>query len=398
MPLDTPLLSHRPCPVCGCETCSPIFRQSFDHLSGAHLLDGYDVVVCSECGAGYADMIPPQSVFDEYYRDLSKYDYEFRGGRDSSASEDRFLRAALTIEAYIQNKDSRILEVGCGSGHLLKILQERGFPNVQGSDPSPACARAAQGIGVRAVSETVFTATLPDDPYDFLILVGVMEHIRDLDRTVAQFHRLVRDGGRVYLEVPDASRLDPNLDAPFQEFSVEHINFFSPGSLNNLMQSRRFRTLNSGRARRAQNEAVCLTTYGVYEKCARSVPAERDTETGEGLRAYVQGCQAEDARIRSKIDQAIGPGERMIVWGVGAHTLRLLATGGLDPRRIAVFVDSNRNYQQQRLREIPVISPHELGSRNEPILVSSRGFQREIADQIRHDLGLGNKLILLYEP
>jgi SAM-dependent methyltransferase len=343
-------------------------------------------------------MIPPQSAFDEYYRDLSKYDYEFRGGKDSDASEDRFLCAALTIEAYIQNRDSRILEIGCGSGHLLKCLQERGFPNVQGSDPSPACARAAQSIGVRAVSETVFTATLPDDPYDFLILVGVMEHIRDLDRTVAQFHRLVRDGGRVYLEVPDASRLDPNLDAPFQEFSVEHINFFSPGSLNNLMQSRRFRTLTSGRARRAQNETVCLTAYGVYEKCAMSAPTERDTATGEGLRAYVQGCQAEDARIRSKIDQAIGPGERMIVWGVGAHTLRLLANGGLDPRRIAVFVDSNRNYQQQRLREIPVISPLELGSRNEPILVSSRGFQREIADQIRRGLGLGNKLILLYEP
>jgi SAM-dependent methyltransferase len=395
--LNSSPLAPRQCPVCGSARRCSLFRQSFEHLSGACLLDGYDVVVCSECGAGYADQIPPQSVFDKYYRELSKYDYEFRGGQDCIASADRFLDAALTIEPFIPTKDCRILEIGCGSGHLLKVLLERGFQNVQGSDPSPACARAAQGMGVRAVSATVFTATLPEEPYDFLILTGVLEHIRDLDRTVEQFHRLLKDGGRVYLEVPDASRLEPSLDAPFQEFSVEHINFLSPGSLSNLMQARSFRTVTTGRARRAQNETVCPTAYGVYEKPAAPVPMEKDTETESGLRAYIQGCQAEDVRIRGKIDKAVPPGEHMIVWGVGAHTLRLLATGGLDPNRISVFVDSNRNYQQQELRGIPVVSPDQVRSRTEPILISSRGFQREIHDQIRRGMGLDNPIILLYE-
>jgi SAM-dependent methyltransferase len=395
--LDSSVLSPRQCPVCGSGSRVPLFRQSFEHLSGARLLDGYDVVVCSECGAGYADNIPPQSVFDEYYRELSKYDYEFRGGEDNSASEGRFLDAALTIEPFIPTRNCRILEIGCGSGHLLKVLQERGFQNVQGSDPSPACARAAQGIGVCAVSETVFTATIPEEPYDFLILMGVMEHIRDLDRTVDQFRRLLKDGGRVYLEVPDASRLAPSLDAPFQEFSVEHINFLSPESLSNLMQARSFRTVATGRARRAQNETICLSAYGVYEKMSAPAPIEEDVETEAGLRAYIRGCQVEDAYIRSKIEKALAPGDRMIVWGVGSHTLRLLATGGLDPERISVFVDSNRKYQQQELRGIPVVSPEELRSRTEPILISSRGFQREIFDQIRHGMGLANPVILLYE-
>jgi hypothetical protein len=163
------------------------------------------------------------------------------------------------------------------------------------------------------------------------------------------------------------------------------------------MQARSFRTLTTGRASRAQNETVCLSAYGVYEKSAAPAPIQPDAETETGLRTYIQGCQAEDARIRSKIDKAISPGGRMIVWGVGAHTLRLLATGGLDPGRIAVFVDSNRNYQHQQLRGIPVVSPEEVRSRSEPILISSRGFQREIFGQIRHSMGLGNPVILLYE-
>ena len=60
----------RLCPVCRSGVSKALFRQSFDQLSGVHLLDGYDVLVCEECGMGFADGLPPQSVFDEYYRDL----------------------------------------------------------------------------------------------------------------------------------------------------------------------------------------------------------------------------------------------------------------------------------------------------------------------------------------
>jgi hypothetical protein len=268
---------------------------------------------------------------------------------------------------------------------------------VQGSDPAPACARAAQSMGVRVVPGTVLTADSAGEPYDFLILMGVMEHICDLDGAIRQFHRLLKKGGRVYMEVPDASRLEPALDAPFQEFSVEHINFLGPRSLSNLMERRGFRTVATGRARRAQNETVCRSAYGVYERAESAGPTERDTETETGLRTYIQGCGSEDAQIRGKIDRAVAQGEQMIVWGVGAHTLRLLATGGLDTGKVAVFVDSNANYQRQELRGIPVISPEEVRLRSEPILISSRGFQNEIHHQIRHAMGLSNRVILLYE-
>ena len=86
----------------------------------------------------------------------------------------------------------------------------------------------------------------------------------------------------------------------------------------------------------------------------------------------------------------------MIVWGVGTHTLRLLANGGLDPSKIAVFVDSSPKYQNQELRGIPVVSPEQLTNRREPVLISSRGFQNEIQHQIQSGLGLTNPLILLY--
>jgi hypothetical protein len=147
---------------------------------------------------------------------------------------------------------------------------------------------------------------------------------------------------------------------------------------------------------RPLHEATCPTVYGVYER-ATATSFERDHETEQGLRNYIRGCQKLDEGIRLKLKTAVSTGERLIVWGVGAHTLRLLATGGLDPRHIELFVDSNPKYQKQHLRGIPVVSPQEVRARTEPILISSRGFQKEIQYQIRHGLGMQNPLILLYE-
>ena len=387
----------RLCPVCRSDVSKALFRQSFDHLSGVHLLDGYDVVVCEECGMGFADGLPPQSVFDEYYRDLSKYEDGEASGRQSSVVEQRLRDVAATIGPFIPSSHACILEIGCASGGLLKALQDLGFSRVAGVDPSPACVHTARTVfGIPAITASLFALPPPEEPYDFLILTGVLEHIRDLDKAVEQFQRLLQPAGRIYLEVPDASRYIASLDAPFQEFSLEHINFFSTKSLTNLMQSRGFRMLDAAPTVRPLHEVTCPCVYGVFERHLGQIAVLRDNETEAGLRAYVQGCELGDAQVRSRIEQSIPPGGSVIVWGVGTHTLRLLAAGGLNPRQIAVFVDSNPKYRNRELRGIPVVSPEDLGRRPEPILISTRGFQREIYDQIRHTLGLPNPVILLY--
>ncbi len=359
-------------------------------------MDGYDVVICQDCGAGFADGIPPQSAFDDYYRDLSKYE-DPAPRNEPPPDEPRLRDIAKLVAEYIPDPESRILEVGCATGGLLKALRDLGFTGLVGCDPSPVCARAVREYyGIAGFPATVFTVPPPDEPYDFLILTGVLEHIRDLDRTVEQFHRLLRKGGRAYLEVPDASRYDPGLDAPFQEFSMEHVNFFSKMSLVNLMQTRGFHMVEAGHTVRALHEVTCPCVYGVFENRTEPQAVEFDAGTESGLRAYIEGCAREDARIRTAIRQSLLPGERMIVWGVGTHTLRLLATGGFDLARIALFVDSNPKYQRQRLRGVPIVAPDELKARLEPILVSSRSSQRAIHNQIRTALRLKNPLILLY--
>src|SRR5664279_5501191 len=114
------LIAARLCPVCHSGHSKLLYRQSFATLSRSSLMEGYDVVICERCGAGYADGIPEQAVFDAYYRDLSKYEGPVGVNLPPPPVESRFLDVAGLIERFVPASDSHILEIGSAFGGLLK--------------------------------------------------------------------------------------------------------------------------------------------------------------------------------------------------------------------------------------------------------------------------------------
>jgi len=386
----------RNCAVCGSSAKRPLFEQTFATVG---LLEGYTVVVCQDCGFAFADNLPEQEAFDAYYRDLSKYEYQHRGGRESPNDEARLREIAATLCRLIPHRKARVLEIGSSTGRLLALLQENGYPNVCGLDPSPGCAAAARQLyNVPVLTRSVADLALAEERFDFLILVGVIEHIRDLDGALLTMRRILSPGARVYLDVPDATQFADHPDAPFQQFSMEHINFFSGISLANLMLARGFEPVFSEKVLRQYTDVTIMPCVHAAFDNRGAVPVafNRDGETEPRLREYIEQSRAVDRRVRHLIGRTVANREPIIVWGVGTHTQRLLATGGLDGANIALFVDSNPKYHGQRLNGIPIVSPESLDGRSEPILVSSRVFLREIEHQIHHQLRLPNEVLSLY--
>lgn len=388
----------RPCPACGSLESTHLFRQSFQEMSAVDFLNGYDVVICKQCGLGFADGIPTQDVFDRYYQDNSKYEYQHTGGKESESDESRFRGIASTLGESIANKSSSILELGCATGRLLAMLREEGFANVQGLDPSPGCAKAAWDLyKVPVFAGSLFNIPAPSIPYDLAISVGVLEHIEDVSKALDCLRAVLSPRGLVYAEVPDGSQYAGRPDAPYQEFSIEHINFFSTVSLSNLFRRNGFRPVSTGQAVRQQNEnTTCPVAFGLFEKVDSMLPIERDESTEPGLRRYIEESAAVDKRVQQIIQDG-ARGRELLVWGAATHTQRLLAVGAFSNIRISAFVDSNPKLHGHTLQGIPIVSPASLGGRREPILISTRGFQREIRDQIRGPLNLHNEVILLYE-
>jgi SAM-dependent methyltransferase len=384
----------RPCPVCGDIARTRLFRQDFAEIEAATVVDGYDVVVCNRCGAGFADDIPSQDAFDAYYREMSKYEYHQREGAESEFDSRRLAIIAGLLAPFIPGKDARILDVGCATGKLLALLREKGFANVSGLDPSPACAAAAE----RLYGVPVRTTTL-----GHLHETGetvVLEHIRDLETALAEVRAVLSPGGIVYVEVPDALTHADWPNAPYQDFSTEHINFFSPLSLQNLMLRHglveRFSEQN---AREQAWRTTMSNVSAIFQKAAEPaafVPIF-DARTEQGLRRYIDSCRTSEAKLHQTIAELAASRRPVIVWGVGTHTGRLMRVSKLSEANITAFVESNARYQGKELQGVPILAPEALRGRTEAILISSRVFQHEIEEQIRNDLALPNEVVTLYD-
>jgi len=362
-------------------------------------MEGYDVALCDACGAGYADDIPEQRVFDTYYAEMSKYEYSQREGLPSPSDQGRF-REVVGIAGTYLSKDAAIADVGCATGGLLAEFKRRGFTNLTGFDPSPACADAARRLyGLTVVSTSIFALQKMDYRFDAIILTGVLEHLRDVDESLGALALLLNPGGLFYIEVPDASRYYEWFSAPYQFFSMEHVNFFSPGSLPNLFSRHGFDAVRIERVKRFLGpRAVEPAVAAVFRlrPGATAQPPVYDAETGPTLARYIEQSARLEERIHSIIAGLAASKEPLAVWGAGTHTLRLLETSALPQANLAAFIDSNVRYQGKTLHGVPILAPDKFSDGSATILISSHMAEPEIADTIERRLQWPNRVVRLY--
>jgi 2-polyprenyl-3-methyl-5-hydroxy-6-metoxy-1,4-benzoquinol methylase len=399
-PAEEPARSlERPCPACGSGRGAPLFAQRFERIEGISIHGGYDVVACPACGACFAEGIPDQATFERYYREASKYEGSGPDADLPAATLRRFREELDDLVPRLGSRQSRILEVGCATGAFLGMLKERGFSSVTGLDPSPLCidvARRKHGIEVLSgdLSSAGF-APVADGRYDLVVLIAVLEHVRDLAATLRRLRSALAPGGLLFVEVPDASRFERGSDAPFQEFSVEHINFFSGRSLAAVVERSGFRAEALLERDRSHTEGCTAPVVAGLFRRTEEPPPEvvPDETTRSALEEYVRQSAAREESIRRFVDELAQRGEPLVVWGCGTLTLRLLATSALDRANIVAFVDSNPRYRGKTIRGIAIRAPEEIAGRSEPILVSSVGQQLSIAASIRERFGAARSVL-----
>ena len=395
--------AKRACAVCDGTTSKLLFRQTFSEMSSGSLLKGYDVVVCEECGFGFADHIPDQTDFDAHYRDMSKYEYQDQGGKETEYDLGRLRAVTESIVSFLPNINVRLLDVGCATGRLLALFKEKGFNNVLGLDPSPVCAQTAERLyGARVLTGTIceIDKVMADEqPFDFVVMAGILEHLRDIDHALLRMRKVLASSGLLFVEVPDATAFGCWSDAPFQEFSTEHVNFFSTKSLENLMRRYGFVRVFSRQVTRDRSHGMVMPVVTALYRKENEIQALthiRDNETMSSLGDYIRKSQEAEIGIQREIEVLVKCAKPIVVWGVGTHTLHLLTTSRLLQANIRAFVDSNVRYQGKELDGIPIISPNDLLDRPESILISSRVFQKEIKDVIQRELKVRNEIITLY--
>jgi 2-polyprenyl-3-methyl-5-hydroxy-6-metoxy-1,4-benzoquinol methylase len=162
-----------------------------------------------------------------------------RKGRPTIAE---FRKKAVLYEKQLggfipQNKASKVIDIGCGSGALVWWLQQKGFKNVTGIDASDEQISTGKDLGVPNLVTSCAFKYLREFAYDIDLVVArdVLEHFQknealELCQLTA---KVLRRGGGFLVQVP-------NAESPFfgriRYGDLTHDAAYCVSSLNQLLR------------------------------------------------------------------------------------------------------------------------------------------------------------------
>ena len=388
----------RPCPVCGSVLHDLLYAQRFEDFAAGSITSAYDVVACRMCGMCFASGLPDQARFSEYYDRSSKYDQMAEGAEVSPFDTKRYADGARFIAAHVADRTGPVLDIGTATGGLLVALRDLGFTSVHGIEPSPEAARKAREThGLDVIAGDARAARTWTSGFAVVSLVAVLEHLVDPGAALREILDLLNPDGTLYLLVPDAERFSDHVDAPYQEFSVEHINFFTAASLRNLLSSVGLEVVvEQATVVNLSDDSDGPAIEVLCRRGDRRSTVHFDSDGVEDLRRYIARSAEIEVGVLLDIARLAEEQSPIYVWGTGTNALHLLASSRLAECNIIAFLDSNPHYAGRQLAGRLVMAPREVQNLDAPILVASAISQTAIATAARSMFGPDVPLILMY--
>jgi SAM-dependent methyltransferase len=244
------------CPGCGArQEQATVLLRGGDRLTGA---DGdFAVVACDRCGLAFTlPRLAPEDFETYYPQSYSAYDAPaWAHGRRRTPGD---LLDGLRLEAIARfgpfrriwrRPPGRLLDVGCGAGHLAGVFLRHGW-DVAGVEPSPQAAEHARAVGVETITGTLADAPWPPASFDAIVFNHSLEHIEDPAGALIEAARLLRPGGVLAIAVPNFGSWHRRAfgSAWFQLDLPRHLQHFDRESLAALVRRAGLRPVSVGAA------------------------------------------------------------------------------------------------------------------------------------------------------
>ena len=159
------------------------------------------------------------------------------------------LLIAESIKIFLKEKSLiKILDVGCGTGKLVKFFNQNDFQAL-GCDPSKEAVKMAQKINYPNSIKKARATKLPykTASFDLVTSISVIEHLKQQEsaKFLNEAKRVLKPNGYIFI-------ITPNFSSPFRYIlgkrwfahsDPTHINYFTPKSLKSLLLKSKFKNV-----------------------------------------------------------------------------------------------------------------------------------------------------------
>jgi SAM-dependent methyltransferase len=219
--MDPPTI-FAPCDCCG--------GQDWQYLFAAN---GYHLGRCRDCGLLYVGNRPStaqrleelgQGIFGGGRR-TTEARHHLRGEEIRRQRYRRLVRLAQKLAP-----PGRWLDIGCGTGTLLRVAEEHGI-SIDGIELTPARRDAArQRTSAQVYERPLEDLQLPDASLAAIFMVDVFSHLFAPSATLAEVHRILLAGGIVVI---GTSEFGPGVKPHHMwDWGLgEHLQFLGAGTI-----------------------------------------------------------------------------------------------------------------------------------------------------------------------
>jgi hypothetical protein len=326
------------CTVCAGAKVTPILRSYQAPVSCNHLCSDRDAALreptatislgfCHDCG----------HIFNIEY-DLTQLNYQ-PGYENSLNGSGRFRKyddklVSDLLERYHLH-GRLIVEIGCGRGHFLRSLCERGGNSGIGFDPSYSGeegeANEAANVVIRG---EVFGIQNQGLNAEFICSRHTLEHVSGPRGFLSTIRSVTeRSGTPVFFEVPNG--LYTLRDGGIWDIIYEHCSYFTPSSLARIFSETGYEPVEV----RETFSGQFLNIHAIIGTSNRTAPWTKAHNLDHLAQSFTHRYDGKlkewDCRFRNMESE----GRRIVVWGGGAKATTFLNL--LKPTSVSYVIDVN---------------------------------------------------------
>jgi len=244
-----------------CRDCALIYRSPvLDHNEYERLYENYDTDV-------FSDQSP-----DEYFNKIISLPI----GKSENREKIKWLKGIISNEGKSQNLN--ILDVGCGGGTLLHVVNEELQPKKMcGVELNKAYANLAKRKLNADIRNIPYKNGIFKGKFDLIINTKVLEHIPQPLPFLEEMNKDLSHNGILFIEVPHFFDMY-NFPLDDERFAIPHIYFFSENTLGALLKNAGFNVLQSrifdGSRKRSYLQIVAKKCASNESECTLNGPLD----------------------------------------------------------------------------------------------------------------------------